>query len=289
MHHMSEPNLEFILTLSCADRRGIVGAVSGLLAERTCNILDSAQYSDTQTGRFFMRIHFLVEDGTSHDVLTNDFDELARRYEMEWQLRNASAKPRILILVSKIGHCLNDLLYRHSSGLLHADLRGVVSNHDAFRELAHGHAVPFHYLPVTPNTRAQQEQELLDLVQRERIDLVILARYMQVLSPELCRALRGRIINIHHSFLPSFKGARPYAQAHARGVKLIGATAHFVTDNLDEGPIIEQDVVRVGHALNADELTRIGRDVESVVLSRAVNWFLHHRILLNGDKTIVFS
>jgi formyltetrahydrofolate deformylase len=191
-------------------------------------------------------------------------------------------------MVSKIGHCLNDLLYRYSSGLIHADVRAVVSNHEDFRSLTQSHGIDFHYLPVSAETRAGQEGQLLKLIDDERIELVVLARYMQVLSPALCRALRGRAINIHHSFLPSFKGANPYAQAHARGVKLIGATAHFVTDDLDEGPIVEQDVVRVVHALSVKEFTAMGRDVESVVLARAVNWFVQHRILLNGDKTIVF-
>ncbi len=207
---------------------------------------------------------------------------------MDWRLHDASHKPRVLLVVSKTGHCLNDLLFRYSSGLIHADVRAVVSNHEDFRALTESHGIPFHYLPVSTETRATQEQQLLQLIADESIDLVVLARYMQVLSPELCRALRGRADNIHHSFLPSFKGAHPYAQAHARGVKLIGATAHFVTDALDEGPIIEQDVIRVGHAMSAKEFTAMGRDVESVVLARAVNWYVQHRILLNGDKTIIF-
>jgi formyltetrahydrofolate deformylase len=220
--------------------------------------------------------------------LATGFAELAKELGMEWHLHDASCKPRVLLMVSKIGHCLNDLLYRYSSGLIHAQIPLVVSNHADFRGLTESHGIEFHYLPVNQETRAEQEQRLLQLVDEKQIDLVVLARYMQVLSPELCRALRGRAINIHHSFLPSFKGAHPYAQAHARGVKLIGATAHFVTDDLDEGPIIEQDVIRVGHALNAKEFAAMGRDVESVVLARAVNWFVQHRILLNGDKTVIF-
>jgi len=278
---------EYILTLSCPDRRGIVRAVSGALADNGCNILDSAQFNDVATGVFYMRVHFADETGGGRD-LRDKLAPLGEEFAMEWHLHDASVKPRVLLMVSKIGHCLNDLLFRYSSGLIHAEIPAVVSNHEDFRTLTESHGIAYHYLPVTPETRAEQEARLLQLVDELRIDLVVLARYMQVLSPELCRTLRGRAINIHHSFLPSFKGAHPYAQAHARGVKLIGATAHFVTDALDEGPIIEQDVIRVGHALSAKEFTAMGRDVESVVLARAVNWFVQQRILLNGDKTIVF-
>jgi len=281
-------NKDYILTLSCPDKRGIVHAVSGFLTERGCNILESAQFGDTLTGNFFMRVHFADEEHKTESLQT-EFRALGDKYEMDWKIQDAAAQPRVLILVSKIGHCLNDLLYRKSSGLLHADVRAVVSNHRDFEELTKAHFIPFHHLPVNPENKAQQEQRLLDIVEQEKIDLVVLARYMQVLSPELCRKLRGKIINIHHSFLPSFKGARPYAQAHARGVKLIGATAHFVTDDLDEGPIIEQDTVRVRHSLSAEQFTAMGRDVECVVLARAVDWFLRNRILLNGDKTIVFQ
>ena len=284
----SSSNKEFILTLSCPDKRGIVHDVSGFLTERGCNILESAQFGDTITGNFFMRVHFVDEEHRFTD-LDSEFRELGTKYGMDWKIQDAGAQPRVLLLVSKIGHCLNDLLYRKSSGLLHADVRAVVSNHRDFEELTKAHQIPFHHLPVTPENKLEQEQRLLDIVEEEKIDLVVLARYMQVLSPELCRKLRGKIINIHHSFLPSFKGARPYAQAHARGVKLIGATAHFVTDDLDEGPIIEQDTVRVRHSLSAEQFTAMGRDVECVVLARAVDWFLRNRILLNGDKTIVFQ
>ncbi len=278
---------EHILTLNCQDRRGIVRAVSGVLADNGCNILDSAQFSDVATNTFFMRVHFADETGGGRH-LRQQLAPVAAEFELEWHLHDASDKPRVLLLVSKIGHCLNDLLYRYSSDLVHADIRAVVSNHEDFRGLTESHGIAFHYLPVSAENRAAQERSLLDLIASEKIDLVVLARYMQVLSPDLCRALRGRAINIHHSFLPSFKGAHPYAQAHARGVKLIGATAHFVTDALDEGPIIEQDVSRVGHAMSVKEFAALGRDVESVVLARAVNWFVQHRILLNGDKTIVF-
>ncbi len=284
----STKNIEYILTLSCPDKRGIVRDVSGFLSDRECNLLDSAQFGDTLTGNFFMRVHFISE-GNRAIALEEEFAVLGQKYAMDWKIQEASYQPRVLILVSKIGHCLNDLLYRKSSNLLHADVRAVVSNHRDFEELTKSHLIPFHYLPVTADNKKEQEERLLEIIKQEKIDLVVLARYMQVLSPELCRALRGKIINIHHSFLPSFKGARPYAQAHARGVKLIGATAHFVTDDLDEGPIIEQDTARVRHSLTADQFTAIGRDVECVVLARAVDWFLRHRILLNGDKTIVFN
>jgi len=286
MKKASKPS-EHILTLSCPDRRGIVRAVSGALADNGCNILDSAQFNDVATGVFYMRVHFADETGGGRDLQAK-FKPLGAEFAMDWHLYDASYKPRVLLMVSKLGHCLNDLLFRYSSGLIHAQIPAVVSNHEDFRALTESHGIPFHYLPVSTENRAEQEQQLLRLIADERIDLVVLARYMQVLSPELCRALRGRAINIHHSFLPSFKGAHPYTQAHARGVKLIGATAHFVTDALDEGPIIEQDVIRVGHAMSAKEFTAMGRDVESVVLARAVNWFVQHRILLNGDKTIIF-
>ncbi|MET3108112.1 formyltetrahydrofolate deformylase [Oxalobacteraceae bacterium GrIS 2.11] len=279
---------DYILTLSCPDKRGIVHAVSGFLAERGCNILESAQFGDTLTGNFFMRVHFSDEEHQA-DGLQSAFQTLGQQYQMDWKIQDAAKQPRVLVLVSKIGHCLNDLLYRKSSGLLHADIRAVISNHRDFEELTKAHQIPFHYLPVTKDNKEQQEQRLMEIVEQEKIDLVVLARYMQVLSPALCRRLRGKIINIHHSFLPSFKGARPYAQAHARGVKLIGATAHFVTDDLDEGPIIEQDTVRVRHSLSAEQFTAMGRDVECVVLARAVDWFVRNRILLNGDKTIVFQ
>ena len=284
----TSPHLKYILTLSCPDKRGIVHAVSGFLTERGCNILESAQFGDTLTGNFFMRVHFIDEEDR-YANMQQEFEKLGRQYGMDWKIQDADRQPRVLLLVSKIGHCLNDLLYRKSSGLLHADVRAVVSNHRDFEELTKAHQIPFYHLPVTPENKLDQEKRMLEIVEQEKIDLVVLARYMQVLSPELCRKLRGKIINIHHSFLPSFKGARPYAQAHARGVKLIGATAHFVTDDLDEGPIIEQDTVRVNHSLSADQFTAMGRDVECVVLARAVDWFVRNRILLNGDKTIVFQ
>jgi formyltetrahydrofolate deformylase len=278
---------EYILTLSCPDRRGIVHAVAGLIAECGCTILDSAQYSDTASETFFMRVHLADELGGGAK-LRGKLEPVAKEFGFDWKLHDASYRPRVLLMASKTGHCLNDLLFRYSSGLIHAEVVAVVSNHEDFRGLTEAHGIPYHWMPVDHANRAEQEKALLAFVEEQRIDLVVLARYMQVLSPGLCRALRGRAINIHHSFLPSFKGAHPYAQAHARGVNLIGATAHFVTDDLDEGPIIEQDVSRVGHAQGVKEFTAIGRDVECVVLARAVEWFVQHRILLNGDRTIVF-
>jgi formyltetrahydrofolate deformylase len=285
---------EYILTLSCLDQRGIVHRVSGFLAEHGCNIIDSAQFGDAESQLFFMRVHFAAEDGSVTGAgLRAAFDALCGAMGMAGQLHDAHAKPRVLIMVSKIGHCLNDLLFRYKSGLLPVEIPAIVSNHMDFYQLAASYNIPFHHLPLAAGAgdaaRGAQEARIIELLDTHRIDLVVLARYMQILSPGLCRALAGRAINIHHSFLPSFKGARPYAQAHRRGVKLIGATAHFVTGDLDEGPIIEQDALRVDHAMNADALTAIGRDVECVVLARAVKWFVEHRILQNGDKTVVFN
>ena len=288
------PMPEYILTLSCLDQRGIVHRVSGFLAEHGCNIIDSAQFGDAESKLFFMRVHFALEDGgVGESDLRSGFDALCASMRMSWQLHDARAKPRVMLMVSKIGHCLNDLLFRYKSGLLAVEIPAIVSNHMDFYQLAASYNIPFHHLPLAAgadaSARLAQEAKVLELMATHQIDLVVLARYMQILSPSLCEALAGRAINIHHSFLPSFKGARPYAQAHHRGVKLIGATAHFVTGDLDEGPIIEQDVERVDHAMDAEALTAIGRDVECVVLARAVKWFVEHRILQNGDKTIVFK
>ncbi|AKQ57101.1 formyltetrahydrofolate deformylase [Bordetella hinzii] len=277
---------DYILTLSCPDRTGIVYRVSGLLFELGCNILDSQQFGDEETGRFFLRVHFDLPG--SAESLREKFAAMAADYGMDWQIHDARQKPRLLIMVSRQGHCLNDLLFRVGSGQLHAEIAAIVSNHNDYAGLAASYGIPFHHLPVTPETKAEQEQQVLALVERERIDLVVLARYMQILSADLCRALAGRAINIHHSFLPSFKGARPYHQAHARGVKLIGATAHYVTSDLDEGPIIEQDIERVDHTMTAQALTQVGSDIESLVLSRAVRSHVEHRILLNRNKTVVF-
>jgi formyltetrahydrofolate deformylase len=285
---------EYILTLSCLDQRGIVLRVSGFLAEHGCNIIDSAQFGDAESKLFFMRIHFTLEEPNVSDAtLRAGFDALCTHLNASGQLHDAARKPRVMIMVSKIGHCLNDLLFRYRSGLLPVEIPAIVSNHMEFYQLAASYNIPFHHLPLeagaSESDKLAQESRIIELLDRHQIDLVVLARYMQILSPGLCEALKGRAINIHHSFLPSFKGARPYAQAYKRGVKLIGATAHFVTGDLDEGPIIEQDVERVDHAMSVDALTAIGRDVESVVLARAVKWFVEHRILLNGDKTVVFS
>jgi formyltetrahydrofolate deformylase len=279
---------EYILTLSCPDTTGIVYHVTGFLFERGCNIIDSAQFGDDSTGLFFMRVHFSAPEGFDQARLQAEFAAICARFEMDAKIHDMRVKPRVLLMVSKFGHCLNDLLFRWASGQLSIDIPAIVSNHTEFQPLAHSYRLPFFYLPVTPSTKAEQEARVLELVERERIDLVVLARYMQILSPQLCNALRGRAINIHHSFLPSFKGAKPYAQAHDRGVKLIGATAHYVTADLDEGPIIEQDVERVDHAMTPDTLAAIGHDVESVVLARAVKWHVERRVLLNGHRTVVF-
>ncbi len=279
---------DYILTLSCPDRIGIVYSVSGLLLQQQGNIIDAQQFGDEETGRFFLRVHFALPEGKPIDPLKAEFATLSVQFEMQWQIHDAQRKARLLILVSKQGHCLNDLLFRVHSKQLHAEIIGIVSNHQDFSGLAESFKVPFHFLPVTPDTKAQQEAEILEIARRENIDLVVLARYMQIISPELCKALQGRAINIHHSFLPSFKGARPYYQAHARGVKIIGATAHYVTHDLDEGPIIEQDIERVDHTMSAQDLTQVGSDVESLVLARAVRSHVEHRILLNGTRTIVF-
>ncbi|WP_426171079.1 formyltetrahydrofolate deformylase [Pseudoduganella sp. R-34] len=285
---------EYILTLSCHDQRGIVHRVSGFLAEHGCNIIDSAQFGDAETQRFFMRVHFAREDAAFTDaVLRADFAKVAEAMGMEWALHDAHAKPRVMLMVSKIGHCLNDLLFRYKSGLLPVEIPAIVSNHMDFYQLAASYNIPFHHLPLATGApeeaKLAQEARIAELMENHKVDLVVLARYMQILSPSMCERLKGKAINIHHSFLPSFKGAKPYAQAHKRGVKLIGATAHFVTGDLDEGPIIEQDVERVDHAMDSDALTAIGRDVECVVLARAVKWFVEHRILLNGDRTVIFK
>ncbi|KAG0194308.1 hypothetical protein DFQ28_000554 [Apophysomyces sp. BC1034] len=282
----------FILKLACADRPGIVHAVSGLLFERGGNILDSAQFGDSHTGEFFMRVHFQQVGGDPGlHALRADFETLAAQFGMRWELHDASVKPRVMIMVSKIGHCLNDLLFRYRTGQLAIEIPAIVSNHKDFYPLAASYDIPFHHLPLAdgaPQAKAAQELRVLELVEQNGVDLVVLARYMQILSADLCEKLAGRAINIHHSFLPSFKGAKPYHQAFDRGVKLIGATAHYVTTDLDEGPIIEQEVERVDHSMTPDELSAVGRDVECVTLARAVKWHVEHRIVLNGTKTVVF-
>jgi formyltetrahydrofolate deformylase len=282
------PVHDFILTLACPDRTGIVYNVSGLLLKHQGNIIDAQQFGDAETGRFFLRVHFALPDDVGIEQVKTDFLILAPQFQMNWNIYDPQKKARLLILVSKHGHCLNDLLFRVQSKQLNADIAGIVSNHPDFAQMANSYEIPFHHLPVTPETKASQESAILTIAKREEIDLVVLARYMQILSPELCAALQGKAINIHHSFLPSFKGARPYYQAHARGVKIIGATAHYVTHDLDEGPIIEQDVQRVDHTMSAQDLTQVGSDIESRVLSRAVSSHVEHRILVNGSKTVVF-
>ncbi len=277
-----------ILTLSCPDRTGIVYRVSGSLFEAGCNIDDAQQFGDADSGRFFLRVHFHAPDDAALARVREGFAALAGDYAMDWQLHDAQRKARLLVLVSRQGHCLNDLLFRTHTGQLPATIAAVVSNHRDHEALADSYGVPFHHLPVSADSKREQERAILDLAAAERIDLVVLARYMQILSADMCEALAGRAINIHHSFLPSFKGARPYHQAHARGVKIIGATAHYVTGDLDEGPIIEQDVARVDHAMTPDDLARLGSDTESLVLARAVRRHVEYRILLNGHRTVVF-
>jgi formyltetrahydrofolate deformylase len=279
----------FILTLSCPDRVGIEHAVTGFLAEYECNILDSQQFGDRDTGRFFMRVHLESNNRPLDlDDLRIAFARVGEIFSMDWHIDGEAARARIIIMVSQQGHCLNDLLYRWRIGSLPADIAGIVSNHRDFESLAKSYEIPYYYVPITPQTRDDAEQQLLDIVAENHVELVILARYMQILSARVCEQLPGRIINIHHSFLPSFKGAKPYHQAHDRGVKLIGATAHYVTANLDEGPIIEQEVARVDHGDDVENLTSIGRDVECLALARAVRWHLEHRVLVDGHKTIVF-
>ncbi|MEV0976226.1 formyltetrahydrofolate deformylase [Streptomyces sp. NPDC049915] len=285
-----QPGREFVLTLSCPDRAGLVHAVTSFLVRHSGNILESRQFDDRLQDRFFMRVHFDVSHpGVSLDQLRTGFGPVAEAYRITWQLHDAATPTRTLIMVSKFGHCLNDLLFRQSTGALNIEIPAIVSNHRDFEPLARNYGIPFHHIPVTKDTKAQAEARLLELVGELGIDLVVLARYMQILSDDLCKQLDGRAINIHHSFLPSFKGARPYVQAHERGVKLVGATAHYVTPDLDEGPIIEQDVVRVDHSHAPDDLVTMGRDVEARVLARAVKWHSESRVLVHGRCTVVFG
>ncbi|MGI9150530.1 MAG: formyltetrahydrofolate deformylase [Limnohabitans sp.] len=278
----------YILNLSCPDRQGIVHAVSGFLLERKGNIEEAAQYNDHDTGLFFMRVQFAC-DAVGPDELRAQLATFATGFDMKWSLHNTTQPMRTVLLVSKEGHCLNDLLFRVKSGLLPLDVRAIISNHREFYQLAASYNVPFHHIPVTAATKAQAEAKQFEIIEAEGAELVVLARYMQILSDDLCKKLAGRAINIHHSFLPSFKGAKPYYQAHDRGVKLIGATAHYVTADLDEGPIIEQDVARVDHSKTVEDFTAQGRDTESQVLARAVKWHSEHRVLLNGHKTVIFK
>ena len=279
---------EFILTLSCPDKPGIVYAVSSFLVQHSGNIVDSQQYGQPDDGRFFMRVHFSVPPpGRPTAELERDFSWVAESFPMSWRLHEASERTRTLLMVSRRGHCLNDLLFRWKSGSLPVDIVGVVSNHEDFRDLTESYKLPFHCIPVTPQTKPAAEATLLSLIDETKTELVVLARYMQILSPEVCKRVEGRMINIHHSFLPSFKGARPYHQAYAKGVKLVGATAHYVTPDLDEGPIIEQGLLRVDHSYSPQRLAEAGRDVEAQVLARAVTWHAEHRVLLNGNRTVI--
>ncbi len=290
MSHTASPlstaETHWVLTLSCPDRPGIVHAVAGLLAEHGGNITESQQFGDPLSGLFFMRVQ--VTSAATYDALAAALTHLEAEFDLQWSLDVAGRPVRTLVLGSTAAHCLNDLAFRQRSEKLPIDIVSVVSNHTVLEPLAQFYGIPFHHVPVTPATKADAEARLLALVEELDVELVVLARYMQILSDDLCRRLEGRVINIHHSFLPSFKGARPYAQAHDRGVKLIGATAHYVTGDLDEGPIIEQDVERVDHTRSVDDLVALGQDVERRALARAVRWHAEHRVLLDGHRTIVF-
>jgi formyltetrahydrofolate deformylase len=289
---MTDVAKQFVIVLRCPDRKGIVAAVSGLLAANGQTILESSQYSDPSTNTFFMRVLFQSAEMGQAEVLRDRFGDVAADFSMQWELHDRSSKPRLLICVSKFGHCLFDLLHRWRSGLLPVEIVGVMSNHDDMRSFVEWNGLPYHHVPAQkgdPSSKARQEAEIIRLVDAHQVDLVVLARYMQILSQDLCARLNGRCINIHHSFLPSFKGARPYHQAHARGVKMIGATAHFVTTDLDEGPIIAQDARPVTHAFSPEQMVELGQEVECQVLGRAVSAHVEHRVILNGAKTVVFT
>ncbi len=284
------PDQRHILILNCPDRKGVVAAVSGFLADNNSSITESSHFNDAIAGQFYMRTVFHPDGAMpTAAALKAGFELIAERFAMNWSLHEAAARPRVLIAVSKFGHCLFDLLHRWRAGLLPAEIVGVVSNHEDLRSFVEWSGVPFHYMPVTAATKPAQEAAFMALVDQLGADLVVLARYMQILSAEMCGQLAGRCINIHHSFLPGFKGAKPYHQAHDRGVKIIGATAHYVTTDLDEGPIIEQGVQRVDHSQGPDQLVELGRDIECQVLARAVGWHVEHRVLIEGGKTIVFA
>jgi len=279
-----------VLVLSCQDAPGIVHAVSGLLVDEQCTIVESHQFDSRSSGMLYMRVEFAHVDGSPLDLprLCSAFEPIAQRFGMSWRIADRDERQRVLIMVSQYPHCLNDLLFRTSIGELNIDVVAIVSNHEVLRGIADFYGIPFHHIPVTKETKPEAEAALLDLVREKDVELVVLARYMQILSDNLCRQLEGRAINIHHSMLPSFKGARPYHQAHARGVKFIGATAHYVTADLDEGPIIEQEISRVSHQQDPAALAAVGRDLECIALARAVRWHLEHRVLLDGTRTVVF-
>ena len=279
---------KIILTVSCPVRSGVVAAISSYLAEQGCNIHDSSQFSDIENDRFFMRLSFVSEQGVTQETLSEGFAEIAARLGADFAFHDPSEKMKVVIMVSRFGHCLNDLLYRCRIGALPIEIVAVISNHMDYQKVVVNADIPFHCIKVTKENKPQAEAAIMQVVEDSGAELIVLARYMQILSDEMCRKMSGRIINIHHSFLPSFKGANPYKQAFERGVKLIGATSHYVTADLDEGPIIEQDTIRVTHAQSADDYVSLGRDVESQVLARAIHAHIHRRVFLNGDKTIVF-
>ncbi|MBS0285681.1 MAG: formyltetrahydrofolate deformylase [Proteobacteria bacterium] len=283
---MTKP--DFVLLVSCVDRKGIVAAVANSIAAQDCNIVHSAQFGDAESGRFFMRVTFAAPTGMTTESFGRGFLPVAAAFGLEWQVHDLAVKQRALVMVSRGGHCLNDLLYRTATGYLPMEVTSVVSNHEVWRRRVEHEGIAYHCLPVTPESKAAQEEKLLALIAEQRVDLIILARYMQVLSDAACRALEGRVINIHHSSLPAFKGARPYHRAWERGVKLVGATAHYVTPDLDEGPIIAQDVSTVDHADTVDDLIAQGQETESRVLTRAVKAHCEHRVMLNGQRTVVF-
>ena len=268
---------------------GIVAAVASFLVENRCNITESAQFGDRASNGFFMRVCFDADSQLSATRFDEAFADVGHRFGMQWAVHDAAAKARVILMVSRDGHCLNDLLYRYRIGALPIEVPAIVSNHRDFYRLAAAQDIPFHHLPITPETKARQEDRLLEIFQEERCELIVLARYMQILSAALCDRLKEKVINIHHSFLPSFQGPKPYRQAHDRGVKLIGATAHYVTTDLDEGPIIEQDVARVEHGMSVEDCAAVGRDVECSVLARAVKWHVERRVLLNGHRTVIFK
>jgi len=278
----------YVLTVSCKSTRGIVAAITGYLADEGCYITDSSQFDDMETGLFFMRLTFISQEGATLDKLKAGFEAVKTRFGMEADILDSEHRMKVLLMVSRFGHCLNDLLYRWKIGALPIEIVGVVSNHFEYQKVVVNHDIPFHHIPVTKANKPQAEARIMDVVEQTGTELIVLARYMQILSDQMCQKMSGKIINIHHSFLPSFKGANPYKQAYERGVKLIGATAHYVTADLDEGPIIEQDIARITHAQSAEDYVSIGRDVESQVLARAVHAHIHHRTFLNGNRTVVF-
>ena len=281
-------NPDFVLLASCVDRKGIVAAIANSIASQDCNIIHNAQFGDAGTGRFFMRVAFAAPMGMTAERFGEAFLPVASAFDLEWQVHDLAVKQRTIIMVSKGGHCLNDLLYRTATGYLPIEVTSVVSNHLSWQRRVEHENIPFHHLPITPETKAKQEAKLLGLIEEQRVDLIILARYMQVLSDNACRALQGRVINIHHSSLPAFKGANPYHRAYERGVKMVGATAHYVTPDLDEGPIIAQDVSMIDHADTVEALIAQGQETESRVLTRAVKAHCEHRVMLNGARTVVF-